>query len=85
MAEQASPWWNEHWREEAARLGYLFRVAEEPILALRALADFARLCDELITECVGDCRADGKSWAEIGDALRVTRQAAQRRFRDSNA
>ena len=82
MPEQSNPWWHDHWREEAAHLGYLFRVAEDPILALRALADFTRLCDELMKECVRDCRTDGKTWGEIGEALRVTRQAAQRRFRD---
>jgi hypothetical protein len=82
LAEHSQPWWHDHWREEVVRCAYLFRVAEEPILALRALTDMTRVCEELTKECVRDCRAEGKSWTEIADALRVTRQAAQRRFTD---
>jgi len=38
------------------------------------------LADDLVEEYVEHCRLHGSSWAEVGAALGVTRQAAQQRF-----
>lgn len=38
------------------------------------------LAEELVGHFVDQARADGASWAEIGDAMGVTKQAAQKRF-----
>ena len=45
-------------------------------LALRALADQQREVDE----AVASARAHGRSWAEIGMILGITRQAARERY-----
>lgn len=39
------------------------------------------LGDDLVEEYVEHCRLHGSSWAEVGDALGITRQAVQQRFR----
>lgn len=38
------------------------------------------LADDLVEEYVEHCRMHGLSWSEVGEALGVTRQAAQQRF-----
>ncbi|MBV8159842.1 MAG: hypothetical protein JO265_02860 [Acidimicrobiia bacterium] len=43
-------------------------------------ADLADLGDSLLNHFVDRCRKGGKTWAEIGEHLGVTRQAAQKRF-----
>jgi hypothetical protein len=61
--------------EEGGEAGPLARVA-----AAAALKDqIEALGDELLDHFVKDARAEGCSWTQIGDALGVTRQAAQRR------
>src|SRR5947199_6323699 len=45
----------------------------------RALGD---LGDQLVDHYVHAARADGASWSQIGDALGVTKQAAQQRRSD---
>ncbi|WP_267595964.1 Clp protease N-terminal domain-containing protein [Carbonactinospora thermoautotrophica] len=49
--------------------------------AAEIAARLQTLGDDLITEFVEHARFAGRSWAEIGAALGVTRQAAQQRFR----
>lgn len=47
------------------------------------LADFAIVCratDDLLALAVAGQRRNGSSWSDIGDALGITRQAAQQRF-----
>ena len=46
--------------------------------------DLADLGDSLLNHFVDRCRKDGKTWAEIGEHLGVTRQAAQKRFVDGS-
>ena len=48
--------------------------------ALAALAEMRGTIDELIRDRVGRSRSLGKSWALIGSALAMTRQAAHERF-----
>src|SRR5688500_15404150 len=45
--------------------------------------ELAELGDALLTHFVDRCRRSGRTWAEIGEHLGVTRQAAQKRFVDS--
>jgi Clp amino terminal domain, pathogenicity island component len=46
-----------------------------------AVADEMRVAaDELLDGYVGRCRAEGCSWAEIGEAFGISKQAAQQRF-----
>jgi hypothetical protein len=45
--------------------------------------ELGELADTLVTYFVDRCRRSGHTWAEIGEHLGVTRQAAQRRFVDS--
>jgi hypothetical protein len=45
-------------------------------LALRALAEAQREVDQ----AVGDARAKGRSWGEIGLVLGISRQAARERY-----
>ena len=51
-----------------------------------AITDMAALADDLdaaIRTAITGLRARGYSWADIGDRLGVTRQAAQQRWGDS--
>lgn len=48
--------------------------------AVRTADGLTLLADELIGHFVDQARNSGSSWAEIGGALGVTRQAAQKRF-----
>jgi hypothetical protein len=48
--------------------------------ATATAADLARSGDDLIGHFVDRCRQAGRSWAEISDALGVSRQAAHKRF-----
>jgi hypothetical protein len=52
----------------------------DPLLLLVALADGAAKVDDKIEELVAHCRATGKSWTQIGQALGMTKQSAWERF-----
>lgn len=52
-----------------------------PINVIRDMQLVRAAADDAIAAVVTDMRADGASWSEIGDALGVTRQAAQQRYR----
>lgn len=58
------------------------RVVENgDIESLVELADLSNAAEEAIRVCVARLRDDqGYSWAHVGAALGVTRQAAQQRF-----
>lgn len=53
----------------------LDRVAAAALLKDR----FEQMADDLLDHFVGQARAEGRSWTQIGEALGVTRQAAQQR------
>lgn len=52
-----------------------------PVNVIRDMLLMRAGADDAIRAVVSDMRADGASWSEIGDALGVTRQAAQQRYR----
>ena len=76
----ADPWYLKHFSKDAAEATYVLRHSSDSIIVLRAFGTVAREVDRVTVECVNDCRADGATWAEIGEALDITRQAAQARF-----
>ncbi|MEV5982650.1 Clp protease N-terminal domain-containing protein [Streptomyces sp. NPDC052114] len=49
-------------------------------VAVRVSGHLQALADDLVEDYVEHCRMHGVSWAEIGGALGVTRQAVQQRF-----
>lgn len=53
---------------------------DEPREALRAVAALRLLADQLERQAVFSAREAGWSWAQIGDALGVSRQAIHKRF-----
>ncbi|MFZ0013700.1 MAG: Clp protease N-terminal domain-containing protein [Acidimicrobiia bacterium] len=54
----------------------LQRITEAVIVGAR----LSELGDDLVGHFVAEARAAGSSWADIGEAMGVTRQAAQKRF-----
>lgn len=59
------------------------RVGDMDIAELRSLADFAADADRVLAETVAHLRTEAggaHSWAQIGDALGITRASAQQRF-----
>lgn len=61
---------------------YARRVGAGDLHDLTALASFAEDAETALREAVWAQRAAGRSWAEIGRALGVSRQAAHKRFGD---
>jgi hypothetical protein len=64
-------------------LAMMRRLEDGPLTleaGLRATAAVRRGVDELQAELVDSARAEGASWASIGEALGVTTQAAHQRF-----
>ncbi len=57
------------------------RVARADIEMLRGIADLSGVIERELAVTVAALRAEhGYSWADIGRALGITRQAAQQRF-----
>jgi hypothetical protein len=57
------------------------RSPESLLLALSLLADLRERVDWAMLSIVGEARTDaGVTWAALGEALGVTKQAAQQRF-----
>lgn len=50
------------------------------LAAIAATRGLLRIVDDILHTLVRQARADGHTWAEIGDILHVTRQAAFQRF-----
>ena len=53
----------------------------EPVVVLRQIAAARRYLEDAEKWAVAELRADDVPWSTVGDALGVTRQAAQMRFR----
>jgi uncharacterized NAD(P)/FAD-binding protein YdhS len=51
-------------------------LPQDPLVALRVLADSEVEIDRIRRDCVRAARAAGASWQQIGDALGMTRQSA---------
>ncbi|MCZ7472761.1 hypothetical protein [Micromonospora sp. WMMC273] len=58
------------------------RVADGDVEALRDLVALSTDLDRAITDAVVGLRRFGYSWAEIGQRLGISRQAAQQRWGD---
>jgi hypothetical protein len=60
---------------------FMLRHAESPLVSLRALALIGMWAEGQKTDQVAIARQQGNSWAEVAEALQITRQAAHRRYR----
>ena len=69
-----------HFSQAAAEASYLLRVTSEPLVAIRALSTIEGETRKVLAEMVEEARKDNHTWAQIAEALGVTRQAAQARF-----
>ncbi len=56
------------------------RRAADPIRALEAAHDLQITLGIASQSAASQARAQGRTWTEIGDALNITKQAAQQRF-----
>lgn len=54
--------------------------AGTPLAVVRRAAEADQVAGDLLQQAVTAARANGHSWAEIGETLGLTRQAAQQRF-----
>jgi hypothetical protein len=70
------------WRMAIAMPRDIAESAEQvdPILFLPSLAQAIGELDARITEIVRYCRATGRTWTQIGEALSISKQAAWQRF-----
>jgi hypothetical protein len=59
---------------------YARRVASGDVEALTAMVNLSSLLDDAIGQAVTGLRAHGYSWADIGQRLGISRQAAQQRW-----
>ena len=69
-----------HFSQAAAEASYLLRVTSEPLVAIRALSTIEIETRKVLAGMVEDARKADHTWAQIAEALGVTRQAAQARF-----
>ncbi len=76
-------WYDDHETRDGRDTLFTLQHATEPLLVLRALSTRVRQLDGLMYQAVADCRGRGHTWAEIAQALGVSRQAAQARFADT--
>ena len=63
-----------------ARLRTIGTWGERPLDDLSVACQASTAVDKLIRQTVAEARKQGCSWAEIGQALRVTKQSAWERF-----
>jgi hypothetical protein len=59
---------------------YAKRVATGDVEALTDMVNLSNLLDDAITDAVTGLRGHGYSWADIGQRLGISRQAAQQRW-----
>ena len=74
------PIYSLHFSQAAAEAAYLLRVTREPLVAIRALATIESEAKKVLSGMVEEARRAEHTWAEVAEALGVTRQAAQARF-----
>ena len=83
MAEDSrerDPIYSLHFSHAAAEASYLLRVTKEPLVAIRALATIEVEAKKVLADMVDEARKNDHTWAQIAEALGITRQAAQSRF-----
>ncbi len=69
-----------HFSHAAAEASYLLRVTSEPLVAIRALSTIEVEAKKVLADMVEEARKADHTWAQIAEALGVTRQAAQARY-----
>lgn len=74
------PIYSLHFSQAAAEASYLLRITKEPLVAIRALATIEVEAKKVLAEMVEEARSANHTWAQIAEALGVTRQAAQARY-----
>jgi hypothetical protein len=74
------PVYSLHFSQAAAEASYLLRVTKEPLVAIRALSTIEVEARKVLAEMVEEARKTNHTWAQVAEALGVTRQAAQSRF-----
>jgi hypothetical protein len=74
------PVYSLHFSQAAAEASYLLRITKEPLVAVRALTTIEVEAKKVLAEMVEEARKADHTWAQIAEALGVTRQAAQARF-----
>lgn len=55
----------------------------DPLRALHWAAQFRDYANQQLTVVVAEARASGATWAQIGNALGVSHQAAMKRYKQS--
>jgi hypothetical protein len=74
------PVYSLHFSQAAAEASYLLRVTKEPLVAIRALTTIEVEARKVLADMVDEARTADHTWAQIAEALGVSRQAAQARF-----
>ena len=74
------PVYSLHFSQAAAEASYLLRITKEPLVAIRALTTIEVEARSVLAKMVEEARTADHSWAQIAEALGVSRQAAQARF-----
>jgi hypothetical protein len=74
------PVYSLHFSQAAAEASYLLRITKEPLVAIRALTTIEVEARTVLAKMVEEARKTNHTWAEIAEALGITRQAAQARF-----
>ena len=74
------PVYSLHFSQAAAEASYLLRITKEPLVAIRALTTIEVEARAVLARMVEEARMADHTWAQIAEALGVSRQAAQARF-----
>jgi hypothetical protein len=74
------PVYSLHFSQPAAEASYLLRITTEPLVAIRALATIEVETKKVLADMVDEAREANHTWAQIAEALGISRQAAQARF-----
>jgi|SRR5688572_29795693 len=80
VSRNRDPIYSLHFSQAAAEAAYLLRVTGEPLVAIRALTTIEFEARKVLVEMVAEARKAGHTWAQVAEAVGITRQAAQARF-----
>lgn len=67
-------------RSAVGRTGTVQKLPGAELAELMAAAAELARTEDRVVQALHDARAAGASWAQVGDALGISRQAAQQRF-----
>ena len=84
VSRNRDPIYSLHFSQAAAEAAYLLRVTSEPLVASRALSTIEFEARKVLVEMVAEARKAGHTWAQVAEAVGITRQAAQARFGDGD-